>query len=396
VVNLLDVRLMDVVGKLYYRPDIPHGVEKSRYRSSVILVFILGSSILGLLIGAIGFIAGYFSIHLFTDSPIKSTWLAASAYYYTMNYISGSFMYQQRFSERFYLIGTWRLIAQAISLAAFLAIILNFQTLDGYYSGSLVSITFQVIAAIGLSLFIWKKHDAFPLVSPRLAWGSYLKEVRLVLWGNLLGYTKLLHRGSDVLLVGFFADDRITGLYKVARSVTDTIYVLYDALNQVYYPRFMQLLSGRAYKEYRRLTWRIIANSSALVVGIFAVEAVALSVIVKIVLTTRFAGAETAILILTLPVFFVIGFYTWFWPIFVHHGRLGYFTLFNILACGVQYALVIFGYRYFEPSPSLAAIGYLGYYVFLVPVALVLVRKINSEVHPFNFRSRGATAKTEK
>ncbi len=386
IVNVLDVRLMDVVGKLYYRSDISAGTEQRTYRASVILVFILSSGILGLLIGIIGFFAGNFAIHLFTSAPVKLEWLAVNAYFYGISYISGAFMYQQRFSERFYLIGTWRLISQIASLAIFLGIILNRQNLDGYYAGSFASTSIQALAAIGLSIFIWRKYEGFPLMSPRRAWGDYLKEVRMVLWGNLLGYTKLLHRGSDVLLVGFFADDRVTGLYKVARSVTDTIYVLYDALNQVYYPRFMQLLSTGDFKEYRRLAWRIITNSSLLVVAVLGAEAVGLSVIVQTVLTSRFLGAESTILILTLPVFFVIGFYTWFWPIFVYHGKLGYFTLFNILACGVQYMLVILGFNYFGSSPAIAAAGYLGYYIFLVPVAMVLVRKIDANAFPFGVR----------
>ena len=394
LVNVFDVRLMDVLGKLYYHPTAQSDEDRKAHRSSVILTFIVGSGILGLLIGAVGYTVGHFTIDYFTDVPVKSAWLAASAYYYAMNYLSGAFVYQQRFSEKFYLMGTWRLFAQIASLILFLGIILNNRTLDGYYTGSVVSTTVQFFLSVSLSVFIWKRHQGFPLTSPRLAWRDYWKEVRLVLWGNVLGYVKLLHRGSDVLLVGFFADDRVTGLYKVARSVTDMIYVLYDALNQVYFPRFMQLLSERSYREYRRLSWRLMANSGLLVLGLLGVEAVGLSLLVRLVLTSRFAGAEMAILVLTLPVFFVLGFSTWFWPVFVFHGRLGRFTLASGLAVGVQYLIAVVAFNVLDITPALAALGYLGYYLALVPAALVLAYRVDpaavpSPQMPSFFRRKG-------
>ncbi len=394
LVNVFDIRLMDVLGKLYYSSTAQSDEDKKVHRSSVVLTFIVGSGILGLLIGAVGYTVGRFTIGYFTDVPVKNAWLAASAYYYAVNYLSGAFVYQQRFSERFYLMGTWRLLAQIVSLVLFLEIILNDRTLDGYYAGSVVSTTVQFLVSVGLSVFIWKRHQGFPLASPRFAWRDYWREIRLVLWGNILGYVKLLHRGSDILLVGFFADDRVTGLYKVARSVTDIIYVLYDALNQVYYPRFMQLLSERSYQEYRHLSWRLMANSGLFVLGLLGLEAVGLSLLVRLVLTSRFAGAETAILILTLPVFFVLGLFTWFWPVFVFHGRLGRFTLASGLAVGVQYLIAVVAFKVLDVTPALAALGYLGYYLILAPAALVLAYRVDSAAVPLSqmlsfFRRKG-------
>ena len=47
--------------------------------------------------------------------------------------------------------------------------------------------------------------------------------LRFVAAGNLLGYVKLLHRSADVLLVAAFCGDRGTGIYKLARSITDAL-----------------------------------------------------------------------------------------------------------------------------------------------------------------------------
>ena len=213
-----------------------------------------------------------------------------------------------------------------------------------------------------------------------MAFKDYRNEVRLILWGNLFGYSKMLHRGSDILLVGYFADDRITGLYKVARSFTDTIYVLFDALNQVYFPRFMQMLSAQDFLAYRGKVRSVIINSGLLVLGLLGLEALGLSAAVKLILSTKFEGAEGAILILTIPVFFVLGFHLWYWPIFVHTGKLQIFTLFSIMASGVQYLTAILAFHFFGADPIWAAAGYLSYYLFLTPLAVFLAHRISPQI----------------
>jgi O-antigen/teichoic acid export membrane protein len=389
--NFIDVRLMDVVGKLYYAPTLPAGDEGNQYRFSVLVIYILGMGMLGTLIWGISLLAGILTIGYFTQTPVKSSWLVVSTYYFAMNYWVGSFSYQQRFSERFYLIGTWRVVSYMITQALFLLILLSRPTLDGYFMGVLISATLNGLMTIGLSVFIWKRYQGFDLSTKRIfrAFRDYRSQVRLILWGNLFGYSKMLHRGSDILLVGYFADDRITGLYKVARSFTDTIYVLFDALNQVYFPRFMQMLSAGDFPAFRSKVRSLITNSGLLVLGLLGLEALGLSTAIKLILSTKYEGTEGAILVLTIPVFFVLGFHLWYWPIFVHAGKLQLFTLFSLVASGVQYLIAILAFYSFGADPIWAAAGYLGYYLFLTPLAVFLTNRINPQIISFSLFGSG-------
>ena len=80
----------------------------------------------------------------------------------------------------------------------------------------------------------------------------------MLFYGNLLGYAKLLQRSADVLLVAYVAGDRETGLYKLARQIVDGgIAVVQDALYQVYFPDFLDLLTRRAATAYRALARRL-------------------------------------------------------------------------------------------------------------------------------------------
>ena len=64
--NFVDVRLTDVVGKLYYPPNLPAGHQGSQYRFSVVAVYILGTGLLGLLIWGISLLTGILTVGYFT------------------------------------------------------------------------------------------------------------------------------------------------------------------------------------------------------------------------------------------------------------------------------------------------------------------------------------------
>jgi len=380
--NFIDIRLVDIVGKLYYRTEIDTTFDGKQYRASVIQIYFLATSMLAVLIWAVYFFVTSWFVGYFTEAHVKAAWIAMSAFYFSLNYIISAMQYQQRFSEKFYLIGTWRLLGYFAGLLVFLPILFSKPNLDGYFFASLMSTSLSAVVTVALSLFIWKKHEGFQLMNGKFldALPDYIQEVRLILWGNLLGYTKLLHRGSDILLVGFFADDRITGLYKIARTFADSTFIFYDSLNQVYYPRLMQLLSSNAVSEYRHLAVKILVNSGLLVGGILLVEWIGLKYLIVLILTDKFQGAEPSIMILTSTLFFTMGVHLWLWPIFIHSGQLGLFTGYSIAAGLLQYLIVILAFQFWTSNSAAAALGYLGYYLFLIPIMWYLAKKIKPEI----------------
>jgi O-antigen/teichoic acid export membrane protein len=235
----------------------------------------------------------------------------------------------------------------------------------------------SLILSILVSILIWGKYEQISLLRLHylpLAWPDYWREVRFLFFSNFLGYAKTLHRGSDVLLVSFLAGDHITGLYKLARSLTDTLNILYDALNQVYYPRFMELLAQKATVSYRYLAGRITLATGAFTLLIIILQLLFLEPILRILLLNRFAGAESAIIIMTVPFFFVAGVSIWLWPIFVHSGHLGKYTSFSLLACAVQYIVATSLFLMLLPGPWMAAMGYLAYYIVLYLPAYLVAR----------------------
>lgn len=377
VLNFLDVRLIDLASKLYYRFKADNLGEVRAYRASVLEVCLAGNGLISFSLSIVGLLANIAFIHVFTTTPVRVEWLVAQSLVLAMSNWANTFDYLQRFSGRFYLMGTWRLINRILYVAVFLAILLASPNLDGYYSGAFAATALGLVMTVGLSVFIWLRYDRLPLLRKGM-WQSladYRRDFRFLFFGNLLGYVKMLQRGSDVLIVGLFADDRITGLYRLARSLTDSFYVLFDAMNQVYLPRFMELLSQRAHAEYRRLARRLLVYSTGFTLAALIAEIVAMPLLMQTVLANRFAGAEGAIAVMTIPFVFVTGMYIWMWPMYVYSGRIARYTAYSFLACLAQYAVMIGLFLVLPATPVAAALGYLAHYLVLIPLAYRLLAR---------------------
>ncbi len=370
VLNFLDVRLTDLAARLYYQTD---GLEASAlraFRASVVALCVLGNGLISLLLGALGVLAAWLTVGWFTAAPVQGWWLLAQALVLGAGNLANTLTFLQRFSGRFYFVGTARLAIQFCALAVFLAAFLPAPDLGGYYRGGLASAALALVGTGALSLYLWVVHDRLPMLSRGLgrAWLHYQRGARFLFFGNVLGYGKLFHRAADTLLVGLLADDRVTGLYKLARQLTDALYVLFDALNQVYQVRFLELLSQKDPRSYRRLATRLLGGSAFLTAGLVVGEAVLLRPALDLVFAGKFAQGEWPILLLTLPFVFVAGVHLWLWPFLIHTGQLGRFTAVNLLAVAAQYAVTIGGFAWLGPNAAVAAAGYLAHYVVLYPI----------------------------
>ena len=206
---------------------------------------------------------------------------------------------------------------------------------------------------------------------------------------------RLLHRGADVLLVGYFCSDHVTGLYKVARTISDSFYVVYDGLNQVYFPRFLDLLRHRRHQEYRQLAGRMLIGAGALTAAIVTAELGLLDRVIAVLLTPQFVDAGPATIILTLPFLYVTGVSLWVWPALVEAGQPGTMAKLSALATLVQYGATVGLLVLISPAATMAAIGYVLHYAFLLVAVMLFMARHHRQIVPF-VRSRRATEETVK
>jgi O-antigen/teichoic acid export membrane protein len=374
VLNFVDLRLNDVMAKLYYDKEGATGTELARRRASLIQSSLICYGALAVAFFAIGILANAFLPRFFTSVPVRSNWILASAAGTSITYFVNPIGYMQRLTGRFRLLAAQALIGSVISSGLMVLCVWLHKDLDGYYLGFLISNLVGACLAVGIALYDWIKLDHLPLLRglDLSALARFRKHSGFLFWGNLLGYVKLGHRSADILLVGYFCDDRVTGLYKFARTLTDKFYMLFDAMNQVYFPTFMQMLGQGSVASYRRLAGRIFVTVLLFTAATLALEAVGLPYFSQWVLKGKFAGVEPIIETLTIPFFFVTGMYIWMWPIVLHHGWAGRYTLYNAIALCIQYGVGIAGFRIFSGLLPFT-LGYVGNYVVLMGLTFGMI-----------------------
>jgi len=273
----------------------------------------------------------------------------------------------------------WKLIGQLASMAILIPIIAVMRNIDGYFLGRVIYGAVNLLMFTSVTLYVWTRmqhlrifrrdiFDKLPL---------YLKEYKFLIFGNLLGYAKMLHRGIDVLVVGRFCDDETTGVYRVARTLTDSLYLLFEAFNQVYFPKFLELMSKKMKSEYGSLVGRILRMVAILTAMVFLGEWLVSPHLIAPVMSEKFVGVglEMTVIIMTIPFFFVTGVQLWVWPMFVSGNRIGAFTVLTFVACIVQYAVILILNSIFTPSAYTGAAALSSHYLFLYPVLALLAFK---------------------
>jgi O-antigen/teichoic acid export membrane protein len=215
--------------------------------------------------------------------------------------------------------------------------------------------------------------------------------LRFIAAGNVLGYVKLLHRAADVLLVAFFCSDRDTGIYKLARSMTDALYTISEAVGRVYQPRLLTLLRDGAHADYRRLARSMTATAAALTLAALAGVFLVVPRMAVILGWRDMPGLTLTTAILTVPFFFVAGLQAWIWPAFVSLGRLGRCTFWGVVAVVIgQYTVgPLLVYATGSANPAWFSAGYLSFYVLSL---LPLWRELVHEGHTFAWIPREAAA----
>jgi O-antigen/teichoic acid export membrane protein len=384
--NFVDVRLVDLVSKLYYRNDLTAGENILEYRASVIQVGILIYGLISLVLFLLGFMLTYFLVNYFTPSTVQVAWMFGLSLAEALRYFASPFAYLQRFSEKFFLMGTFQLVNSILGAVVLSGSLFVSPSLTGYTRGVILVAILSTVLTVCFSVYLWVKHDRFPILNrwSLQAAPDYIKNLRFLVMTNVLGYTKMLHRAADVLLVGYFCNDRQTGLYKLARSLSDVFYVLFDAMNKVYQPTFLGLLSRKELEEYRQTASKVIVNAGWFTITAVIAEILILRWLLQLAFGDLYTGAESSIIVLTVPFFFVAGMYMWIWPVLVHTGRLGTYTLYSLVAIVIgQYGLGVFLFWTMGENIVWFAVGYLVSYVILFLGAFRYVAGIYPGLTPF-------------
>jgi O-antigen/teichoic acid export membrane protein len=391
--NLIDVRLTDLVSNLYYSPAASDDTRGAAYRASALRLgvglyavsapLIMLASAALLLIGA---------RHLSTTTFLTQWfWLAAAAQ--GISYFGSFFVFIQRFATSARRMATLQIASALLNAGAMVACVTVHPTIGGYVTGLLLSSI--AIAGVNTVLTIRTIGRAgIPLLQRRLQSDVVIDRkvvFQFIAAGNVLGYVKLLHRSADVLLVAFFCSDRDTGIYKLARSMTDGLYAISEAIGRIYQPRLLTLLRDGAHSEYRQLARSMTAMAAAITVVALAGVLVVVPRMALILGWRDMPGLTLATAVLTLPFFFVAGLQAWIWPAFVSLGRLGRCTLWGVVAVVIgQYTVgPLLVYSTGSANPAWFSVGYLSFYLLSL---LPLWRELVHEGHSFAWIAREAAA----
>ena len=382
-VNLIDVRLPDLVSNLYYAPDASDDAAGAAYRASALRLgiglYAISAPLMFLASAALMLL---FARHLSATRFLTEWfWLAAAAQ--GVSYFGSFFVFVQRFVATTRQMAIVQISSALLNAGAMIASVMAYRTVGGYVMGLLLSAV--AITAVNLALTLRTLRQAGIPLLQRPRHGAVIDRTvvfRFIAAGNVLGYVKLLHRSADVLLVAFFCSDRDTGIYKLARSMTDALYSISEAITRIYTPRLLTLLRDGDHSEYRRLARSMAAIAAAVtalaLAGVFSM----VPRITVILGWPDMPGLTLVTAVMTLPFFFVAGLQAWIWPAFVSLGRLGRCTLWGVVAVVMgQYTIgPLLVYSTGSANPAWFSVGYLSFYVLSL---LPLWRELVHEGHTF-------------
>lgn len=225
-------------------------------------------------------------------------------------------------------------------------------------------------AAGELGLAPWR---ASPLSGLR---GQYRRILAFMLYSNLSGTSRVFTSRADVLVLGWFADPQSVGLYRLARTLSDPLTSLFDPLAQAVYPEMSRLVHDHDLVAVRRLSGRIRAATSAVVLPACLVVVAAAGWFVPLVFGPSYAGAVSLTRILVWQLVWVP--YVWLPGLLLALGRARLVALVNGLdALDYVVLLLILVPPYGAVG---AAVATLLRFVLWTGLAMALERRVNPDL----------------
>jgi len=357
--NFWDIRLTDVATKLHFSTTDPVA-QTASVRACLELSF--GIAVLMVLSSVA---LSSFALSLFTDTPLPLSWIWLQALALGLNHMTSATTSLMRLSGSYVALALNRVLSQVAYTLLLLTPLFIAPTLGSYYSALLTASCSGLLLA-GTALFVaWRKKFAHCLwegnSSPAMP--TYMGQWRMLLSGNVMGYSKMMYRAGDVLLLGYFADDKVTGIYRLAKSMADGLGSISDGLYNYYYPTFLSYLQKREYELYARTIRRFVVFGfgGALLLGVCTY--IGLQMAERYVLQHQYLQLAEASAIMMACTGFVWGVHLWLWPLLVNRGRVDLLATTSMIGALAQMALIASLCNLYTPAPAMVALSLFAYYV---------------------------------
>ena len=372
-INFIDVRLSDIAAKAFFIAVPDH--ERHNHQRNIVQSTLIGTFIMGLLACLAGIAITYIAkpYVLKTHEPDFAMILLSNAGQ-ALTFVALVPPLFLRLIEHTKMMGWVRLISQMLSGIVFLFILYFDQTIKGYLVAvfwSQIVVLVYLIAA--LFYFFQRHHQMILWIKPhgKDVAEFFRRESRNIFGGNLFGYTKMLHRGLDTLLVGLLADEVAAGIYRLARILLDAMNVFYDSLQQVLMPRFFQFLADHKKKEFHLLAKQLVLFAAAFTMTAFIGALVTLPFINQYFLHNQYPYLNYCVAILCLTFFFIAGIHIWLWPLLMQDKKIVEFSWFSLCAAALQWVATAALFYAGIHAAIAASLGLLTYYIALYPFSLI-------------------------
>ena len=207
-------------------------------------------------------------------------------------------------------------------------------------------------------------------------------ERKFLLSANVYGYAKLLHRGGDTLIVAALCSDSATGVYRLARSLTESFGLIYDALSKSYHPILLSMIAKEGTTAYRNYILPLARYACLAVCVVLLGEAFLLPTIASIAVGERYYGLTEVVLALTAAQGSYLVVLVWLWPFLLHFNLLGrYSGISMVVTLLAQYgAGMLLAYTYPSYAVVILALGHtFAAYGALIVTALQVERRMVSD-----------------
>lgn len=378
VANFLDLRPADLATRFFYEQREP-GARAGALQVCFLLNAAVGIGVL--VLGAcVALVAGHFVLGA-TPSPALAI---AQAVVTSAALVSGTPTALLRLTDRLGVVAAWRLGAQLLTGVCVVVAVAATGTVSGYYIGATTAALLQLPAVGVVSVVVWRQAGV-TLMSRgqlRIAWARYAGQLRFLVHGNVLGYAKMLHRGADVLLLAAVTSDVSTGVYRLARQLSDGLYIVFDAISQVYGPRLLSLLADDNRARFRVEARRLLVGAAVLTAALEVTVLLTMPFVQDTVLAGQYDGVVAPLALLVLPFGIVTGIHLWLWAVLVHLGRLEVLVAPAIVGALAQTAFLAGVVPLLTPAPAWAALAYVFYYLIAYAAALAWLARHHRDVMP--------------
>jgi len=380
VSNFWDMRINDLAVRLHFKTE-----NNTRAQTANAIVSITINLILGLFIAGSSILACLLFWNYFTETIPQTSWLAFQGIISGCGLIIGTVYTLQRLTENFFIFGTWKLIAQLASL--FLTMIyLNISpNIDGYYNGLLSSTLVSLSIATCILIKEWNNKFTLTFSAKDLveALKNYYKEIGFIFSANFFSYSKMLSRSGDILLFGYFANDSATGIYRLAKTLSDNLSIFTDALSQYYTPNYMKRMSIGEQHRMKLSAKRLFIFALYMTIIIIPTSYISINLINTYILNNLYPNLDITTAIMMSNFIWFCGVHIWLWPSILHHNQMKKAAAYSAIAAFVQLSLIAIFCYYFSPAPWLAAIASVIFYImFYSPLLYWWKFKIRNEPLP--------------